>query len=328
GGGGSDMGYGDGATNLGQPVWIENGVALEVDTFSFGPPGEFAAGHVSLQGMNAGGKISAQDGDSLGHAQLSDFDLDVTDGRPHTVYFHYVAPSEDGDGNPIPGTFTVAIDGQVVLTANNVNLENLNGRSIFDDDGKTWVGITAATGLSDSKHSFESWAFNGSGGADCVAPYIHSGYGAGCGLGCFTEFGQQWVGDQPMTFQWFKNGAPLTDDGSGRLLGLTTQTLTIGQPTAEDFGYYELVVTNPCGNSSTGEFYWSTEQACNDIDFNNNGVFPEDQDVIDFFNVLAGGECPTTITQCDPIDFNNNGVFPEDQDVIDFFNVLAGGACP
>ncbi|HLP83294.1 MAG TPA: M1 family aminopeptidase [Phycisphaerales bacterium] len=30
---------------------------------------------------------------------------------------------------------------------------------------------------------------------------------------------------------------------------------------------------------------------CTDIDFNNNGVFPEDQDVIDFFNVLAGGTC-------------------------------------
>ncbi|HLP84138.1 MAG TPA: hypothetical protein VK157_07295 [Phycisphaerales bacterium] len=30
---------------------------------------------------------------------------------------------------------------------------------------------------------------------------------------------------------------------------------------------------------------------CDDIDFNNNTVFPEDQDVIDFFNVLAGGTC-------------------------------------
>ena len=63
---------------------------------------------------------------------------------------------------------------------------------------------------------------------------------------------------------------------------------------------------------------------CDDIDFNNNGVFPEDQDVVDFFDVLAGGSCPF----CADIDFNNNGVFPEDQDVIDFFNVLAGGACP
>jgi hypothetical protein len=63
---------------------------------------------------------------------------------------------------------------------------------------------------------------------------------------------------------------------------------------------------------------------CDDIDFNNDEVFPDDQDVVDFFNVLAGADCPL----CNDIDFNNNGVFPEDQDVIDFFNVLAGGTCP
>jgi hypothetical protein len=63
---------------------------------------------------------------------------------------------------------------------------------------------------------------------------------------------------------------------------------------------------------------------CDDIDFNNNEVFPENQDVIDFFAVLAGADCP----ECNDIDFNNNDVFPEDQDVIDFFNVLAGGECP
>jgi len=68
---------------------------------------------------------------------------------------------------------------------------------------------------------------------------------------------------------------------------------------------------------------------CDSIDFNRNMVFPEDQDVIDFFSVLAGGPCPYAPTAglpCD-IDFNNNQVFPEDQDVIDFFNVLAGGIC-
>ena len=65
---------------------------------------------------------------------------------------------------------------------------------------------------------------------------------------------------------------------------------------------------------------------CDTIDFNGNGVFPEDQDVVDFFDVLAGAPCPTGT--CNDIDFNNNGVFPEDQDVVDFFNVLAGGSCP
>ena len=69
---------------------------------------------------------------------------------------------------------------------------------------------------------------------------------------------------------------------------------------------------------------------CDTIDFNNNGVFPEDQDVIDFFDVLAGGTPATCdpVLGCNTIDFNNNGVFPEDQDVVDFFNVLAGGTCP
>ena len=70
--------------------------------------------------------------------------------------------------------------------------------------------------------------------------------------------------------------------------------------------------------------------ACDTIDFNQNGVFPEDQDVVDFFDVLAGGTPATcdAVLGCQDIDFNNNGVFPEDQDVVDFFNVLAGGTCP
>jgi hypothetical protein len=91
-------------------------------------------------------------------------------------------------------------------------------------------------------------------------------------------------------------------DGNARIAGPTV-----------DMGAYEL-------GGSIG---------CDDIDFNNNNVFPEDQDVVDFFEVLAGGTPPTcdTVEGCNDIDFNNNGVFPEDQDVIDFFTVLAGGDC-
>ncbi len=68
---------------------------------------------------------------------------------------------------------------------------------------------------------------------------------------------------------------------------------------------------------------------CDTIDFNNNGVFPEDQDVADFFDVLAGGAPATCdpVQGCNDIDFNNDGVFPDDQDIVDFFNVLAGGNC-
>ena len=80
----------------------------------------------------------------------------------------------------------------------------------------------------------------------------------------------------------------------------------------------------PPGYSITSVLGYNAGSACDSVDFNNNGVFPEDQDVVDFFDVLAGGACGA----CNDVDFNNNGVFPEDQDVVDFFNILAGGTCP
>jgi hypothetical protein len=64
---------------------------------------------------------------------------------------------------------------------------------------------------------------------------------------------------------------------------------------------------------------------CDLVDFNRNGVFPEDQDLIDFFDVLAGAPCPTD--SCNDVDFNNNCIFPEDQDIIDFLNTLSA-PCP
>ncbi len=130
-------------------------------------------------------------------------------------------------------------------------------------------------------------------------------------------------------FQWRRNGVPLD--------GLTNEfvdedRLRLRQSTQSDEGVYDCVVYGACGTVTSvpvtltvlapGEPGCGT--TCDDIDFNNNTVFPEDQDVIEFLNVLSGGDCAV----CNDIDFNNNGVFPEDQDVIDFFNVLAGGECP
>jgi hypothetical protein len=111
-------------------------------------------------------------------------------------------------------------------------------------------------------------------------------------------------------------------------------TPVVGTPFDVAFGYdmgtgradiASTIVWNlPPGYSITSVLGYNAGSACDSIDFNNNGVFPEDQDVVDFFDVLAGGACGA----CNDVDFNNNGVFPEDQDVVDFFTVLAGGSCP
>jgi hypothetical protein len=65
---------------------------------------------------------------------------------------------------------------------------------------------------------------------------------------------------------------------------------------------------------------------CDPIDFNQNSLFPEDQDLIDLLSVLAGGPCSPGNT-CNDIDFNNDGLFPADDDLVAFLRVLAGGSC-
>lgn len=64
---------------------------------------------------------------------------------------------------------------------------------------------------------------------------------------------------------------------------------------------------------------------CSTIDFNNDGLFPDDSDLVEFLTVLAGGNCSTG--NCNSIDFNNDGLFPDDGDLLAFLTVLAGGSC-
>jgi trimeric autotransporter adhesin len=157
------------------------------------------------------------------------------------------------------------------------------------------------------------------------------------------------TGYASVTAQWQRNAIAITNGaggasaGGGTVAGAsftltnpssgTTETLTITNAQPSDSGTYTVTYANACGSAVSVPVLVTVTPTiipCDDIDFNNNGVFPEDQDVIDFFDVLAGGTPATcdAIVGCNDIDFNNNGVFPEDQDVVDFFNVLAGGLCP
>jgi hypothetical protein len=68
-----------------------------------------------------------------------------------------------------------------------------------------------------------------------------------------------------------------------------------------------------------------TPNVCNDIDFNNDQVFPDLADVVDFFTVFGGGDCPTT--SCDDTDVNGDGVFPDLVDVVKFLDLFGGGQC-
>jgi uncharacterized membrane protein len=101
----------------------------------------------------------------------------------------------------------------------------------------------------------------------------------------------------------FVSANAISDDGS-------TIAGTLYLPDGSDLTAYTLRIPTPCDS----------------IDFNNDSLFPSDQDLIDFLSVLAGGPCSTPT--CNDIDFNNDSLFPSDDDLITYLRVLAGAPCP
>jgi subtilisin-like proprotein convertase family protein len=66
---------------------------------------------------------------------------------------------------------------------------------------------------------------------------------------------------------------------------------------------------------------------CDGLDFNNDGLFPDTEDINDFLRVFSGGTC-SNAPNCSDIDFNNDGLFPDTEDINDFLRAFAGGPCP
>ncbi len=92
---------------------------------------------------------------------------------------------------------------------------------------------------------------------------------------------------------WRRNGVPLPPQGAE---GVTTDTLTLRRVTAADSGTYDVIGIGACGVTTSQPVTLNVNESvcvpvCGDIDFNNNDVFPEEEDIIAFFRVLAGGEC-------------------------------------
>jgi hypothetical protein len=93
-------------------------------------------------------------------------------------------------------------------------------------------------------------------------------------------------------------------------------------------GAVGLIITLLNDQGSSVRSVWvnaTTTPTCDSIDFNGDGVFPDNQDIIDFFFVFGGGDCPSGT--CNDLDFNNDGVFPDNGDLIRYLEVFGGSAC-
>ncbi len=111
------------------------------------------------------------------------------------------------------------------------------------------------------------------------------------------------------------------DDTSGCGVGTRLSNIPISRSRQ-----YFIAVRAFGADIANGRLAVTFVPACDSIDFNQNTLYPEDQDLIDLLSVLAGGPCSDGNT-CSDIDFNNDGLFPDDTDLIAFLTVLAGGDC-
>jgi hypothetical protein len=92
------------------------------------------------------------------------------------------------------------------------------------------------------------------------------------------------------TYQWRRNGVPLTNGGA--ISGATSPTLTISPTAITDAGAaFDCDVTGTLGVVRTNPAGLSVTPRCGSADFNGDGAIGTDADIEAFFRVLGGGSC-------------------------------------
>lgn len=145
-----------------------------------------------------------------------------------------------------------------------------------------------------------------------------------------AEFRVSAYGAGTLTYQWRKDGVALLDGPTATgsvVLGSLTAVLQVSNASPADMGSFDCVVTNHCGDAaSTAATLEVVTSGCDSIDFNNDTLFPDTQDIDDFLSVFSGGPCSND-PNCGDIDFNNDTLFPDTLDIDSLLSVFSGGPC-
>jgi hypothetical protein len=227
-----------------------------------------------------------------------------------------------------PAGFSAVVTGEVTgyqWQKNNVDLVN-DGRI----SGVTTPTFSISTTLSTDSGTYKLVAMTSCGPQPslpavlafdtCPTIYDHP-QDASVALGAPVVMAIDAGGTWPRSYQWRRNGQPLSD--GPRVLGATSYTVTINPVEAGDAGAYDCIVTNNCGSLTSDTGQLTITGICGSADFNGDGDIGTDGDIEAFFACLAGNCCGT----CGSPDFNGDGDIGTDADMEGFFRVLSGGEC-
>ncbi len=145
---------------------------------------------------------------------------------------------------------------------------------------------------------------------------LNSGVNINTGTGALT--GMAW--SENAGWINFAGGALATPPNPARL-DTTTGRLR-GFAWGENIGWINLDLAD----DGLGKFVGVAPAGCDSIDFNNDTLFPDTQDIDDFLSVFSGGTCSND-PNCGDIDFNNDTLFPDTLDIDALLSVFSGGPC-
>jgi hypothetical protein len=133
-----------------------------------------------------------------------------------------------------------SVQGGTADTKNNVEQIHVNNPEVG-----TWSVSVSGSAVN---YGVQGYALVITGDVDnLVCPQITLQPGSqGVADGQTTVFGVTAIGTLPLSYQWRKQGIPLSDGGN--IAGATTDLLTISPASFPDAGVYDVVVTNVCGS--------------------------------------------------------------------------------
>lgn len=136
-------------------------------------------------------------------------------------------------------------------------------------------------------------------------PYIlHQPEGGSCDAGGKISLHVGAAPYEPMTYQWRRDGKPIDDTDDG-VAGADSSSLVISPASASHTGWYDVVITNICGEAvSVAVEVIIEEGEYAPADLNNDGHV----DVLDLLILLAAwGTCPPPEKSPCPADLNHSG---------------------
>jgi hypothetical protein len=136
-------------------------------------------------------------------------------------------------------------------------------------------------------------------------------------LGTTISFSTTAEGPKPLSYRWYKDGAPLND--VDRISGSNTPTLTIRSIIDTDIGDYACAITSECTVETTSTVTINVNPCQCAADFDRSGGTPDPADIAAFFNSWLGGDVTA--------DVDCSGGTPDITDISFFFSQWLAGGC-